>query len=64
MNFKVIEGYLCKEIDTSGLFRRTKRHLKYFRIVHSSGKLNIKDQKEMNEMRSFLLSDLISVKSL
>ena len=64
MNFKVIEGYLCKEIDTTGLFRRTKRHLRYFRIIYTSGKLNIKEDKMKTEMRSFLLKDLLSIKVL
>ena len=45
MSFRYIEGYLCKEIDSKGMLRRTQRHLKYFRIVYTTGKLNVKDEK-------------------
>ena len=62
MSFRYIEGYLCKEIDSKGIFRRTKRHLRYFRIIYTSGKLNIKEDKSRNEMRSFHLKDLLTVK--
>ena len=61
MSFRYIEGYLLKEIDSSNMFRRTKRHLRYFRIIYTSGKLNVKEDKSKNEMRSFLLKDLLSV---
>mgnify|MGYP000229818433 CR=1 FL=1 len=64
MSFRYIEGYLCKEIDTKGIFRRTQRHLRYFRIIYTSGKLNIKEDKSRNEMRSFHLKDLLTVKVL
>ena len=62
MSFRYIEGYLCKEIDSKGLFRRTRRHLRYFRIIYTSGKLNIKEDKSKNEMRSFHLKDLLTAK--
>ena len=64
MSFRYIEGYLCKEIDSKGMFRRTKRHLRYFRIIYTSGKINIKEDKSKNEMRSFHLKDLLTVKVL
>ena len=64
MGFRSIEGYLYKEIDSKGLLRRTKRHLRYFRIVFTTGKLNIKEDKKLNEMRSFMLTDLLSVKAI
>ena len=64
MNLRYIEGYVCKEIDTKGLFRRTKRHLRYFRIIFTTGKLNIKESKSMNSMRSFYLKDIVSVENL
>ena len=60
MSFRHIEGYLVKEIDTEAMFRRTKRHLRYFRIVFTTCKLNIKEDKANSEMRSFLLKDLQS----
>ena len=62
MSFNYIEGYLCKEIDTKNLLRRTKRHLRYFRIIYSTGKLNIKEDKNRKEMRSFPLHQLARVK--
>lgn len=40
-----IEGYLAKEIDTKGMLRRQKRHLRYFRVIFSSGKLCIKEDR-------------------
>ena len=61
MSSRHIEGYLIKEIDSEGLFRRTRRHLRYFRIVFASSKLNIKEDKAESKMRSFLLKDLVSV---
>ena len=64
MSFRYIEGYLCKEIDSKGIFRRTKRNLRYFRIIYTSGKLNIKEDKSKNEMRSFHLKDLLTVKEI
>ena len=33
--------------------------MRYFRIIFSTGKLNIKENKETTAMRSFLLKDLI-----
>ena len=41
-----IEGYLAKEIDTKGVLRRQKRHLRYFRVIFSSGKLCIKEDRQ------------------
>ena len=64
MSFRYIEGYLLKEIDSTGLFRRTKRHLRFFRIIYTQGKLNVKEDKSKNEMRSFLLKDLIAIQIL
>ena len=63
MNSRFIEGYLCKEIEAKGLLRRTKRHLRYFRIVFSTGKLNIKQCRTVNEMRSFQLKDILRVEA-
>ena len=57
-NLFLIEGYLAKEIDAKGLLRRTKRHLRYFRLIFSSGKLCIKEDQADVQMRSFLLQDL------
>ena len=64
MSFSYIEGYLQKEIDSSGILRRTKRHLRFFRIVYSTGKLNIKEEKSFPKMRSYLLHDLVSVEAI
>ena len=47
-NFWSIEGYLSKEIEAKGMLRRTKRHLRYFRIIFSTGKMNIKEDKVFN----------------
>lgn len=63
MNVRLIEGYLCKEIDKKGVFRRTRRHLRYFRIIFATGKLNVKECRAQNEMRSFLLKDILHVHS-
>ena len=63
-SFGCIEGYLCKEVDTTGLLRRTKRHLRYLRIIFSTGKLNVKEDRMYLQMRSFQLKDLISVQTL
>ena len=60
-SFLCIEGYLLKDIDTTYALVFTKRHLRYFRIIFSTGKLNIKEDKENSKMRSFLLKDLIDV---
>ena len=59
-----LEGYLAKEIDTKGMLRRTRRHLRYFRLIFSSGKLCIKEDQADAHMRSFLLQDLRQVCSL
>lgn len=64
MSFRYIEGYLLKEIESKRMLRMTKRHLKYFRIVFSTGKLNIKDDKEQSAMRSLMLKDLLAIKIL
>ena len=61
MSFRHIEGFLCKEIQNSSAVRRTKRHLKYFRIIFSMDKLNIKNEKYDKEMRSLALKDLLRV---
>lgn len=61
MSSRHIEGYLIKEIDSEGMFRRTRRHLRYFRIVFASSRLNLKEDKVESKMRSFLLKDLTSV---
>ena len=45
-SYSCIEGYLWKEIDKKATIRFTKRHLRYFRIVFNSGKLNVKERKE------------------
>ena len=44
--YLMIEGYLAKQIDTKGLLRRQKRHLRYYRIIFSSGKLCIKEDRQ------------------
>ena len=62
--YLMIEGYLAKQIDTKGLLRRQKRHLRYYRIIFSSGKLCIKEDRADTQMRSFLLRDIIHVQSL
>ena len=64
MGQRSIEGYLYKEIDSKSLLQRKKRHLRYLRIVFTTGKLNIKEDKLFSEMRSFPLSDLLSVKTI
>ncbi len=46
LSLTCIEGYLSKEIDTKGVLRRTKRHLRYARIIFSSGKFCIKADKQ------------------
>jgi len=43
--------------------RVTKRHLRYLRIIFSSGKLCVKEDEASSQMRSFLLRDLVSVTS-
>ena len=53
MSYRYIEGYLLKEIRNAQMWRKTARHLRYFRIVFATGKLNIKTCKEVNQMRSF-----------
>lgn len=57
-NYRGIEGWLCKEIQTQGMFQQCRRHLRYFRIVFNTGKLNIKEDKAHTKMRSFPLQDL------
>ena len=57
----MLEGWLCKEIQNQGVFQKYRRHLRYFRIVYNTGKLNIKEDKGRREMRSFQLRDLISI---
>lgn len=41
-----IEGYLLKAIETKRMLQMTKQHLRFFRIIFSTGKLNIKEEKE------------------
>ena len=53
-----------KEIENKHALRLTRRHLRYFRIIFSTGKLNVKQNKALKEMRSFDLKDLLSVKPL
>lgn len=53
-----------KEIENLNVLSITKRHLRYFRIIFSTGKLNVKVDKSTKEMRSFELKDLLSVKAL
>ena len=64
MGQRSIEGYMYKEIDSKNLFQRKKRHLRYLRIVFTTGKLNIKEDKRFSEMRSFPLRDLLQVKTI
>lgn len=63
-DFRYIEGYLAKEIENINMLRLTRRHLRYFRIIFSTGKLNVKTNKSQKEMRSFDLKDLLAVKPL
>lgn len=44
LNYRFIEGYLLKEVVDVW----STRHLRYFRIVFSTGKLNIKKCKDVN----------------
>ena len=60
-SYTCIEGYLAKDIDNKRLLQTKQRHVRYFRIIFGSGKLNIKETKEKTAMRSFLLKDLIRV---
>ena len=59
-----IEGYLSKEIDTKGVWRVCRRHLRYVRIIFSSGKLCVKEDKSDSQMKSFVLKNIIRVQSL
>ena len=52
-SYRYIEGYLLKEINKTSLLRKTARHLRYFRIVFATGKMNIKTCKDQGQMRSF-----------
>jgi len=45
-SYRYIEGYLLKEINGSNMLRYEARHLRYFRIVFATGKLNIKTCKD------------------
>ena len=56
-----IEGYLLKAIETKRMLQITKQHLRFFRIIFKTGKMNIKEGKEATQMRSFFLKDLLSV---
>ena len=62
MNERHVEGYLLKEISTDHIFRKSGRNLRYFRIVFSTGKLNIKECRDAKNMRSFELRELTEVK--
>ena len=44
--YRFIEGYLLKDIANQHLFKNWRRHLRYFRIVFSTGKFNIKTCKD------------------
>lgn len=62
MNERYVEGFLLKEIEGMNIIRETRRHLRYFRIVFSTGKLNIKTCVDAKQMRSFELKDMLDVK--
>ena len=62
MSERSVEGYLLKEIQDDQFFKPIKRHLRYFRILFSTGKLNIKTCKDAKQMRSFELRDLLEVR--
>ena len=57
-SYKCIEGYMSKEVETKSFLQICQRHLRYFRILFSTGKLNIKENKEEKKMRSFFLKDM------
>ena len=57
-SYKCIEGYLGKEVESRRFKHNQTRHLRYFRILFSTGKLNIKFDKEAKKMRSLLLKDM------
>lgn len=64
LDYRYIEGYVSKEIENLNILSITKRHIRYFRIIFSTGKLNVKVDKSAKEMKSFELKDLLSVKAL
>ena len=56
-----IEGYLSKDIDAKGVWRVSRRHIRYVRIIFSSGKLCVKEDKAESQMKSFVLKNIIRV---
>ena len=62
MTYSNIEGYLLKEIENKTMLSMTKRHLRYFRIAYSTGKLSVKECKTQVKMRTFPMKDILSVK--
>lgn len=41
-----IEGYLVKGIETKRLIQLSSQHLRFFRIIFSTGKMNVKENRE------------------
>ena len=57
----MIEGYLVKAIETKRMLKVTQQHLRYFRVIFSTGKMNVKEDRDDPQMRSFPLANLKSV---
>ena len=63
LQFRYIEGYLLKDIESKKLILHHNQsfHLRFFRIVFTSGRICIKEDRMDRKMRSFPLDELRSV---
>lgn len=43
---KMIEGYLVKAIETKRMLKVKQQHLRYFRVIFSTGKMNVKEDRD------------------
>ena len=62
--FRFIEGYMIKDIDGKSIMHSSKRHLRFFRIIFSNARLDLKEDKADKKMKTFALSEIKGVEIL